>query len=249
MSRRYWRRFAPSVMALGKPYEGIFVNDGSRDATGRRLDEVAKSWPEAKTFHFLSNHGQAAALFFGMKQAAGEILVTLDGDGQNDPADIPRLLAALEDRDMVAGVRARRQDSWLRLAMSRLANSVRSKLLGDGLRDTGCALKAFRCEVVESLHSHSDPLFIHGRAGSRREIPPLPDRSGPSTEKAWPIEIRALRLLVETVDRHDRHLLVFTAPLSTPYRVAFQLRTVVARTCCRRIFATVHGAIARARIR
>jgi glycosyltransferase involved in cell wall biosynthesis len=70
---------------LGKPYEGIFVNDGSRDATGRRLDEVAKSWPEAKTFHFLSNHGQAAALFFGMKQAAGEILVTLDGDGQNNP--------------------------------------------------------------------------------------------------------------------------------------------------------------------
>jgi dolichol-phosphate mannosyltransferase len=137
--------------ALGKSYEGIFVNDGSKDATGQRLDEVAKSWPEAKTFHFQSNHGQAAALFFGMRQAAGEILVTLDGDGQNDPADIPRLLAALEDRDMVAGVRARREDAWLRLAMSRLANSVRSKLLGDGLRDTGCALKAFRSEVVEAF--------------------------------------------------------------------------------------------------
>ncbi len=86
-----------------------------------------------------------------MKQAAGEILVTLDGDGQNDPADIPRLLTALEDRDMVAGVRARRHDVWLRLAMSRLANSVRSKLLGDGLRDTGCALKAFRSEVVDAF--------------------------------------------------------------------------------------------------
>ena len=104
---------------LGKPYEAIFVNDGSKDATGLLLDEVAKSWPEAKTFHFLSNHGQAAALFFGMKQAAGEILVTLDGDGQNDPADIPRLLTALEGRDMVAGMRARRHDVWLRLAMSR----------------------------------------------------------------------------------------------------------------------------------
>ena len=136
---------------LGNPYEGIFVNDGSRDATGRRLDEVAETWAEARTFHFRSNHGQAAALFFGMKQAAGEVLVTLDGDGQNDPADIPRLLAALGERDMVAGVRARRQDSWLRLAMSRLANSVRSKLLGDGLRDTGCALKAFRSEVVEAF--------------------------------------------------------------------------------------------------
>ena len=73
---------------LGKRYEGIFVNDGSTDATGRRLDEVAKGWPEAKTFHFQSNHGQAAALYFGMKRAAGEILVTLDGDGQNDPANI-----------------------------------------------------------------------------------------------------------------------------------------------------------------
>ena len=133
---------------LEKSYEGIFVNDGSRDATGRRLDEAAQSWPEAKTFHFLSNNGQAAALFFGMKQASGEIIVTLDGDGQNDPADIPRLLTALEGHDMVAGVRTRRQDIWLRLAMSKLANSVRSKFLGDGLRDTGCALKAFRSEVV-----------------------------------------------------------------------------------------------------
>ena len=86
-----------------------------------------------------------------MQQAAGEILVTLDGDGQNDPADIPRLLAALHDYDMVAGVRADRQDSWFRLAMSRLANSVRRSLLGDGLRDTGCALKAFRRVVVESF--------------------------------------------------------------------------------------------------
>jgi dolichol-phosphate mannosyltransferase len=137
--------------AIGKAYEGIFVNDGSQDATGRELDEAAKSWPEAKTFHFPSNQGQAAALFFGMKQAGGEILVTLDGDGQNDPADIPRLLAALVDCDMVAGVRARRQDSWLRLGMSRLANSVRSRLLGDGLRDTGCALKAFRRETIEAF--------------------------------------------------------------------------------------------------
>src|SRR5262245_8397354 len=86
---------------IGNIYEGIFINDGSRDGTGRRLDLVAEGWPQAKAFHFQSNHGQAAALFFGMKQAAGDVLVTLDGDGQNDPADIPRLLAALHDCDMV----------------------------------------------------------------------------------------------------------------------------------------------------
>jgi glycosyltransferase involved in cell wall biosynthesis len=145
------RELRAACDSLGRLYEAIFVNDGSRDATGQHLDEVARGWPEAKAFHFQANHGQAAALFFGMKQAAGRILVTLDGDGQNDPADIPRLLAALEGCDMVAGVRSRRQDSWLRLAMSRLANAVRSKLLGDGLRDTGCALKAFRGEVVEAF--------------------------------------------------------------------------------------------------
>jgi glycosyltransferase involved in cell wall biosynthesis len=137
--------------AIGKTYEGIFVNDGSTDETGQRLDEAARSWPEIRTFHFCRNHGQAAALFFGMKQATGEILVTLDGDGQNDPADIPKLLAELTSCDMVAGVRARRKDSWLRLSMSKVANSVRAKLLGDGLRDTGCALKAFRREVVGSF--------------------------------------------------------------------------------------------------
>ncbi len=137
--------------AIGKTYEGIVVNDGSTDETGRRLDEAAENWPEARTFHFRRNYGQAAALFFGMKQARGEIVVTLDGDGQNDPADIPKLLAELTNCDMVVGVRARRKDSWLRLAMSKLANSVRAKVLDDGLRDTGCALKAFRREVVDSF--------------------------------------------------------------------------------------------------
>ena len=137
--------------AIGKTYEGIFVNDGSTDETRQRLDEVAQNWPEARVFHFRENHGQAAALFFGMKQATGEILVTIDGDGQNDPADIPRLLTELVSCDMVAGIRTRRKDSWLRLGMSKLANSVRARLLGDGLRDTGCALKAFRREVVDSF--------------------------------------------------------------------------------------------------
>jgi dolichol-phosphate mannosyltransferase len=136
---------------LPEPYETIFVNDGSTDATGRRLDELTQDWPQARTLHCPNNHGQAAALFSAMKQATGEVLVTLDGDGQNDPAEIPKLLAALRNFDMVAGVRVRRRDSLVRLAMSRLANRVRSALLGDGLRDTGCALKAFRREVVESF--------------------------------------------------------------------------------------------------
>jgi dolichol-phosphate mannosyltransferase len=132
-------------------YEAIFVNDGSTDSTGRRLVEAIENWPQARALHSNSNNGQAAALYFGMKLAAGEIVVTLDGDGQNDPADIPRLLAAMGDFDMVAGVRAGRQDSRLRLLMSWLAKGVRVRILRDGLGDTGCALKAFRREVIDSF--------------------------------------------------------------------------------------------------
>ena len=137
--------------ALGRSYEAVLVNDGSSDGTGARLDEEAKKWPQARIIHFVANHGQAAALFHGLKNSSGEVLVTLDGDGQNDPAEIPRLLAALADCELVAGIRARRRDSALRVAMSRLANGVRSKILGDGVRDTGCSLKAFRREVVDSF--------------------------------------------------------------------------------------------------
>jgi glycosyltransferase involved in cell wall biosynthesis len=157
--RRVCDTLGPTYEAILVNDEAILVNDGSTDATGRRLIEATKNWPEAKSLHSRANHGQAAALFFGMKHTAGDILVTLDGDGQNDPADIPRLLAVLGDFDMVAGVRAHRLDSWVRLAMSRLANAVRSKVLGDSLGDTGCGLKAFRREVM-SLSSRSAPCIL-----------------------------------------------------------------------------------------
>ncbi len=160
MSLHCWQRFGQSVTRSANPTRRSLSTTGARTPRGSGSTKRQMAGPKKKKkkkrgpqkpFHFLSNHGQAAALFFGMKKAAGEILVTLDGDGQNDPADMPRLLAALADCDMVAGVRAGRQDSRLRLTMSRLANSVRSRLLGDGLRNTGCALKAFRCEVVEAF--------------------------------------------------------------------------------------------------
>jgi dolichol-phosphate mannosyltransferase len=131
--------------------EVVLVNDGSTDATAEEIDRWAREWPAVRAVHFLTNQGQAAALYHGLQLCLGGTIVTLDGDGQNNPHDIPRLLDALEGVDMVAGVRANRQDSRLRLAMSRFANAVRSKILGDGIRDTGCTLKAFRSEVVGSF--------------------------------------------------------------------------------------------------
>jgi len=137
---------------LGLSTEVIAVDDGSSDDTGRQLDSAALSWPALKPIHFVSNHGQAAALYHGMQQCRGDVVVTMDGDGQNDPRDIPRLLDAIHDGvDLAVGVRTRRRDSALRIVMSRIANGIRSKALGDGVRDTGCTLKAFRREVISSF--------------------------------------------------------------------------------------------------
>ena len=128
--------------------EVVLVDDGSDDGTGAKLDEVALSWPECRVFHLGRNQGQSAALLFGFGKTVAPILVTMDGDGQNDPNDISKLLARLPEADMVVGVRLDRQDSWVRRKVSRIANFIRSDALGDGVSDSGCALKVFRREVI-----------------------------------------------------------------------------------------------------
>lgn len=132
-------------------YEAIFVDDGSSDATAERLIAACATWPQARFLKLEKNSGQAAALLRGFGEVRSEWVATLDGDGQNDPADIARLWDLRDRADMIAGVRAKRDDSALRKNMSRLANSVRSKFLGDGVRDSGCAIKLFRREVVATF--------------------------------------------------------------------------------------------------
>lgn len=141
-----------ALRGLPEPWEIVAVDDGSVDGTALELLECSERFPRLTFLHHRDNRGQAAALWTGFAAARGVVIVTLDGDGQNDPADIPRLLAALENgADLVAGVRVERRDSWLRKRMSRVANAVRGRILGDGVRDTGCALKAFRREVCASF--------------------------------------------------------------------------------------------------
>ena len=137
--------------ALERDVEVIAVDDGSRDATLSILREVAAVWPALRVLPLSHNSGQAAALYTAMRAACAPILVTMDGDGQNVPGDIPLLLSRLREADMVAGVRAKRNDSWLRRSMSRFANGIRGRLLRDGMSDSGCALKAFRREVVDAF--------------------------------------------------------------------------------------------------
>ena len=132
--------------------ECLCIDDGSRDGTAAILEEFSRRpGSSVRNVSFPRNRGQAAALWAGLHEARDDIIITLDGDGQNDPADIPQLLAALEGAGMVVGIRQQRQDSALRRWMSRLANLVRGHALGDGMRDSGCALKVFRREVVASL--------------------------------------------------------------------------------------------------
>jgi dolichol-phosphate mannosyltransferase len=140
-----------AVQLLGCTWELILVNDGSADGTEAALRTFAAGQACCRVLTLRRNCGQATALLVGMRAARGDTVITMDGDGQNVPADIPRLLAALETADMVVGIRQNRQDSGLRRRISRLANAVRSRVLRDGVRDSGCALKAFRREVVGAL--------------------------------------------------------------------------------------------------
>jgi dolichol-phosphate mannosyltransferase len=162
--------------SLGVSYEVIAVNDGSRDQTGRILRSCANDWPALHAVEFVQNRGQAAALWDGFQKARGRWIVTMDGDGQNVPADIPRLIALTSTCDMAVGIRTHRKDSSLRRLMSRVANTVRGKVLGDRLTDSGCALKVFRRECVgsflpiRSLYSFI-PAFARSAGFSLGEIP------------------------------------------------------------------------------
>ncbi|HTW36013.1 MAG TPA: glycosyltransferase family 2 protein [Rhizomicrobium sp.] len=141
--------------------EIVFVDDGSADATARTLTGLKASLPQLRVVQHGRNMGQSRAVRTGVRAARGDIVVVLDGDGQNDPADIPRLLAEFRKGDaarvgLVQGQRAQRRDSLKKKVASRLANRIRRWLLDDGATDVGCGLKAFRREAFLVL-----PYFDH----------------------------------------------------------------------------------------
>lgn len=132
----------------GRDYELILVDDGSTDATVARVRQDGRT----QLIEFAANAGQSAAMYAGLMAARGAVLVTLDGDLQNDPADIPALVARLDEGwDLVCGYRANRKDTAFKRWQSRIANAVRSRFVGDHVRDTGCTLKVMRRECRESL--------------------------------------------------------------------------------------------------
>jgi glycosyltransferase involved in cell wall biosynthesis len=129
-------------------YELVLVDDGSTDGTAGKVGQS----PEIRLLRFPQNAGQSAAMIAGMRAARAPRIVLLDGDLQNDPADIPLLLETLEKGvHLVCGYRAKRRDTLVKRLTSRIANAVRSRFVGDGIRDTGCTLKAMRAECVPAI--------------------------------------------------------------------------------------------------
>lgn len=163
------------ALAERESFEIVYVDDGSSDETPARLAEARARFAELRVLRHRTSCGQSAAIRSGVRAARGALIVTLDGDGQNDPADIPALLAAWRAADapaalgMVTGERVRRRDSGLRRLSSRIANGVRRRLLDDGIADTGCGLKLFSREAFLAL-----PYFDH----MHRFLPALMRRDG-----------------------------------------------------------------------
>lgn len=162
---------------LAREYELLFVDDGSTDGSYERLVELAAEDARVKIVRFRRNFGQTAAMHAGLQHAVGEAVVTIDGDLQNDPADIPRMLAKLDEGyDLVHGWRKDRQDRWLdRKLPSMIANWLISRTTGFEIHDLGCTLKVIRREIAQELELYGEmhrfiPILAHQRGARCVEI-------------------------------------------------------------------------------
>lgn len=172
-------------------FEIVLVDDGSADGSRERLEGLAREFTQLIPILLPESQGQSAALLCGIASCRGKIVVTLDADLQNDPADIPMLLEALEGADVVSGIRQHRQDDWSRRTASRLGNALRRAVLGDRFQDIGCSLRAYRAEFLvdippfQGVHRYL-PLFALANGARSLEVAVRhhPRRSGQSKYRA-----------------------------------------------------------------
>jgi len=171
------RRLDTVLRQLNREYEILFVDDGSTDGTLDRLRHLSRLDAHVKVVSFRRNFGQTAAMHAGIQMAQGDVVVTLDGDLQNDPDDIPMMLKKLDEGyDVVHGWRKNRQDAWLnRKLPSKIANWIISRTTGFPIHDLGCTLKAMRREIAQELELYGEmhrfiPILAHGRGARCVEV-------------------------------------------------------------------------------
>src|SRR4051812_2380960 len=172
-----YQQLAAVLPSLNKPWEVLFVDDGSTDGSSNRLKDIASRDGRVKVVRFRRNYGQTAAVQAGIQHATGDVIITLDGDLQNDPLDIPTLVAKLDEGyDLVHGWRKLRQDTLLtRKVPSRIANWLISRVTRFPIHDLGCTLKAMRREVAGELELYGEmhrfiPILAHSRGARCVEI-------------------------------------------------------------------------------
>ena len=162
---------------LDTPWEVVFIDDGSTDGTFAALTRLHDANENVRVVRLRRNFGKSAALAAGFEQARGDVVVTIDADLQDDPAEIPRLLAKLDEGfDLVSGWKSRRRDPWTRRVLSRVFNRVASAVSGLTLHDVNCGLKAYRAEVVHDLRIYGElhrflPVLAHERGYRVAELP------------------------------------------------------------------------------
>jgi glycosyltransferase involved in cell wall biosynthesis len=195
------RQVAPR---FGRPWEVVLVDDASTDRSLAVIKRLAADQPELRWLAFAGNCGQSAAFCAGFDFARGEILVTLDADGQNDPADIPALLALFDQgADMVIGWRAKRRDSFMKRIASRIGNGVRNRLTRETVRDTGCSLKVMRADMARRLprfrgmHRYLPTLMkLQGASVAETQVNHRPRLKGVSKYGTWDRAVAGLYDLI-----------------------------------------------------
>lgn len=197
---------AAAASGLGVSYEMIFVDDGSADATFAKAAAIARTDPHVRAIKFRRNYGQTAAMAAGIDHARGDVLVTMDGDLQNDPADIGLFLEEMQKgNDMVVGWRHQRQDKLIsRKLPSRVANRLIARVTGVPIRDNGCSLKAYKASLIKSVPLYSE---MH------RFIPAMASLAGP-------------RIAEIKVRHHARQFGHSKYGLSRIYKVALDLMVI-----------------------
>lgn len=170
------REVAAAMARQPLGYELLFVDDASTDATWERIQEARRADARVRGIRHAHNAGQSAALWTGLQHTTSPVLATLDGDRQNDPADLPRLLAELKQADFVCGIRVHRRDDVVRRVSSRIARAARRAMLKVDFCDTGCALRVFKRSALEGVIPFNGlhrflPVLVHGGGARTLELP------------------------------------------------------------------------------